>query len=233
MLVVKPPAKSSSVIQQRAKRQKAKRNGLKFEVRFDVSEAMGKRKGDTVGSLLSDSSELSHHFRLIYLVRYELCLEYPMNKKLFFNTLIDTLRQELLHAVNASKDAAEYATNEESRAESQWDTQGLEASYLAAGQASQAKQWAEAIEELQSEREDLLKPNNRVSLGALFKCDLGGSEEAFFFAGVAGGQVIQMENMEVTVITSHSPLAARLLGLKVGESFRLPNGEIGQILHIE
>ncbi len=156
-----------------------------------------------------------------------------MNKTLFFNTLIDTLRQELQHAVNASKDAAEYATNEESRAESQWDTQGLEASYLAAGQASQARQWAEAIEELQSEREDLLKANDRVSLGALFRCAMGGSEEVFFFAGVAGGQTIAMDDMEVTVITSHSPLAARVLGLREGDTFRLPNGDTGEVLHIE
>ena len=53
-----------------------------------------------------------------------------MDKSHFFQCLLATLREELLHAVNASKDAAEYATNEESRAESQWDTQGLEASYL-------------------------------------------------------------------------------------------------------
>ena len=70
-----------------------------------------------------------------------------MDKSHFFQRLLATLREELLHAVNASKDAAEYATNEESRAESQWDTQGLEASYLAAGQATQARQWAEAVEE--------------------------------------------------------------------------------------
>ncbi len=156
-----------------------------------------------------------------------------MNKTLFFNALIDTLREELIHAVNASKDAAEYATNDESRAESQWDTQGLEASYLAAGQAGQAKQWAEAIEELQSEREDLLKPNDKISLGALFKCDIGGSEEFFFFAGVAGGQVINVDNIEVTVLNSHSPLASRVLGRKVGETFVLPNGNTGEVLHIE
>lgn len=156
-----------------------------------------------------------------------------MNKARFFNRLIETMREELLHAVNASKDAAEYATNDESRAESQWDTQGLEASYLAAGQAGQAKQWAEAIEELQSEREELLKPNDHVSLGALFKCDLSGSEEVFYFAGVAGGQIIQMDDMEVTVLNSHSPLAGRVLGKKVGESFVLPNGNTGEVLHIE
>lgn len=156
-----------------------------------------------------------------------------MNKTRFFNALLETLREEVKSALNASKDAAEYATNEESRADSQWDTQGLEASYLAAGQAGQARQWAEAIEELQSEREDLLKPNDRVSLGALFHCELAGSEEVFFFAGVAGGQTISMENMDVTVITSHSALAGRVRGLSAGDSFYLPDGTQGKILSVE
>lgn len=156
-----------------------------------------------------------------------------MDKARFFQCLLSTLREEVLHAINASKDAAEYATNEESRAESQWDTQGLEASYLAAGQASQARQWAEAIEELQSEREDLLKPNTQISLGALFSCDFGDSVEHFFFAGTAGGQTISMDDCEVTVITAQSPLAGRLLGRRSGDSFHLPNGSIGQVLTVE
>ncbi|MGZ0709372.1 hypothetical protein ACWPKO_13660 [Coraliomargarita sp. W4R53] len=156
-----------------------------------------------------------------------------MNKTNFFQCLLSTLRKEALNAVNASKDAAEYATNEESRAESQWDTQGLEASYLAAGQATQARQWADAIEELQSEREELLKPKTQISFGALFSCDFGDSVEHFFFAGTAGGQNISMDTYEVTVITAQSPLAGRLLGRKAGDSFRLPNGSIGQVLTVE
>lgn len=138
-----------------------------------------------------------------------------------------------MHAVRASKDAAEYATNEESRAESQWDTQGLEASYLAAGQASQAKQWADAVEELQSEREDLLKPNDKVSMGALFSCDFGEGPEWFFFAGVAGGHLVPTEQGEVTVITAQSPLAARLLRLRAGNTFVLPGGAVGTVLSVE
>ena len=156
-----------------------------------------------------------------------------MDKALFFTNLIKTLELELKHAVDASKDAADYATNEEARAESQWDTQGLEASYLAAGQADQARQWAEAIEELGAEKQEILHLKNSVSLGALLKCDFGGDEEYFFFAGVAGGHVVPMEGHEVTVITPQSPLAGRLLGLKAGESFQLPNGVYGQILAIE
>jgi len=156
-----------------------------------------------------------------------------MNKTRFFNALLETLRAEVKLAFNASKDAAEYATNEESRAESQWDTQGLEASYLAAGQASQARQWAEAIEELQSEREDLLQAKRTVGLGALFHCELAGSPEVFFFAGVAGGQTISIDGMAVTVITLHSALASRVRGLSAGDRFYLPNGSEGQILTVE
>lgn len=156
-----------------------------------------------------------------------------MDKTRFFNALIVTLRKELLHAVNASRDAADYATNEESRAESQWDTQGLEASYLAAGQAGQARAWADAIEELQSERENLLRPNFTVSLGALFRCDIDGVEDVFFYAGVAGGQVIEIDDMSVTVITPQSAIAGKLRGLHAGESIRLPNGVIWQVMAIE
>ena len=156
-----------------------------------------------------------------------------MDKAQFFQCLLSTLRQEVHNAVNAAKDAAEYATNEESRAQSQWDTQGLEASYLAAGQASQARQWADAIENLQSEREDLLKSNSNVCLGALFSCSFGDSVEYFFFAGTAGGQSVLLGGREVTVITAQSPLAGRLIGLKAGDSFSMPNGSSGQILTIE
>jgi len=156
-----------------------------------------------------------------------------MNKVSFFNALVEDLRAEFHHAAAASKDAADYATDEESRAESQWDTQGLEASYLAAGQASQAKHYAEAVEELQSEREDLLKPNDRVSLGALFQIEIGGKEETFFFAGVAGGHEVELDGEKVTVVTPGSPLAVRCLGRRSGESFRLANGTEARVLRVE
>lgn len=156
-----------------------------------------------------------------------------MDKAQFFKSLLSTLRQEVQHSIRASKDAAEYATNEETRADSQWDTQGLEASYLAAGQATQARQWAAAIEELQSEREDLLKPKLQISLGALFSCDFGDGAEWFFLAGTAGGQTVLIDECEVTVITAQSLLAGRLLGRKAGDSFRFPSGMIGQVLTVE
>ena len=160
-------------------------------------------------------------------------LDLRMDKAQFFQRLLSTLHQEVNSAVSAAKDAAEYATDEGSRAQSKWDTQGLEASYLAAGQANQARQWVDAIHNLQSEREDLLKPNSRVSLGALFSCNFGNSVEYFFFAGTAGGLSIVLGGHEVTVITAQSPLAGTLMDLKVGDNFSMPNGSAGQILTVE
>jgi len=156
-----------------------------------------------------------------------------MNKQVFFDALIDELNRELALAVSASKDAADYATNEESRADSQWDTQGLEASYLAAGQASQARVWVEAIEELTVDRSEVLKTKILIAVGSLFECDLGGSAEWFFYSGVAGGQTVTVEGVEVTVITTQSPLAARVRGRKAGDSFKLPNGNYGVINSVE
>lgn len=146
-----------------------------------------------------------------------------------FDTLLSDLGAEVENSLSASKDAADYATNDEAKAESQWDTQGLEASYLAAGQASQAKQWADAIEELQSERIELLSTKETIELGALFSCDFADGIEYFFFAGVAGGHTITVDDCVVTVVTPHSPLLMRLLGKKSGDMFVLPNGNEGLI----
>ncbi len=147
-----------------------------------------------------------------------------IEKENVFAALVASLEQELENSIGASKDAAEYATDEEARAESQWDTQGLEASYLAAGQASQARQWAEALETVQRSREILLAPKEEVALGALITCDFGGTREHFFLAPMAGGHVVSIDGKEVTVITSHSPLAERMAGKRAGEGFTLANG---------
>ena len=156
-----------------------------------------------------------------------------MNKAMFYELFLESLRKELLLAVEASQDAADCATNDESRADSKWDTQGLEASYLAVGQAGMAKKWAEAIEELQSERELLLERKERVELGALFECAFEAGSDHFFFAGVAGGQEVRIESKTVTIVSPQSPLAHRLLGLRLGDNFVLPNGKFSRLLSVE
>ncbi len=156
-----------------------------------------------------------------------------MKKEDVIEALLASLERELRDAIAASRDAADYATDEEARAESKWDTQGLEASYLAAGQADKARQLGEGIDLLRASRSRLLEPQVDVGVGALVTCDLGGTNEIFFIAPAGGGHVFAVDGREVTVVTLESPIASRLLARRAGESFSLPTGVSGSIVRID
>ncbi|WOO40989.1 hypothetical protein [Rubellicoccus peritrichatus] len=147
-----------------------------------------------------------------------------MDKEVVYEALIAKLTEELNVTVGASKEAADYATNEESRAESKWDTQGLEASYLAAGQAAKAHELADSIKQLHSLKIELTSPRDTALRGALVECDLNGFAEWFYLAPAGGGEALDIEGTEVTVITQQSPIGSQLYGKSEGAAFSLPNG---------
>ncbi len=155
-----------------------------------------------------------------------------MNKTEVYEALLAQMKHELESAVGASREAADYATNEESRAESKYDTQGLEASYLAAGQASQARALAEAVNQLEGMRGELCAPRESVLRGALVQCSLGRFKEWFFLSPVGGGETLDVDGTEVTVITAHSPIGEAITGKATGAEFKLPNGAPGKITRV-
>ncbi|MDP0494746.1 MAG: transcription elongation factor GreAB [Verrucomicrobiota bacterium JB024] len=155
-----------------------------------------------------------------------------MDKPLVFDALREKLRRELEAAVGASRDAADYATDEESRAESKYDTQGLEASYLAAGQASLARSLADAVTTLEALRAELTAPRESVLRGALVQCNLGRHREWFYLSPVGGGETLDIDGTEVTVITAQSPIGAAITGKAAGAKFKLPNGADGSIARV-
>ncbi len=155
-----------------------------------------------------------------------------MDKQRVFELLIAEVKRELAGARAASLDAADYATNEESRADSQWDTQGLEASYLAAGQAGQARYWAEVLDQLIGGSTTFLSAATLVQNGALVCCELDGVKEAFFLLPSGGGVEFHLDGVLVTVVSLKSPFAGALRGRTSGDFFRLPNGLSGKILSV-
>ncbi|TVP75208.1 MAG: hypothetical protein EA353_14355 [Puniceicoccaceae bacterium] len=155
-----------------------------------------------------------------------------MDKQRVFDLLIAEVKRELEGARAASLDAADYATNEESRADSQWDTQGLEASYLAAGQAGQARHWAAVLDDLVGYRSTILAAYSVVQNGALVRCELDGQVEAFFLLPSGGGVELSVDDTLVTVISLKSPFAAALRGRSAGDVFKLPSGLSGTVLSV-
>jgi|TARA_B110000438_G_scaffold290031_1_gene325295 hypothetical protein len=147
-----------------------------------------------------------------------------MGKAAVIAALIAQLEKRVEASRQASLDAASYATDAESKADSKWDTQGLEASYLAAGQATQAKETAVALQRLHAERDVLGQPLRIVEFGALIQVSFGGEMDRYFIAPVGGGEVVEIEEEKVTVLTPQSPLFDTLKGKVAGTEFALPSG---------
>ena len=136
-----------------------------------------------------------------------------MNKSALIDNIIKALLSELETYVRAANSSHEEATAEENRAENKYDTRGLEASYLATGQANKVMELEDAIgafEDLKVKSFD----DSAIDVGALVELDQNG-EKAFYFIGPsAGGTEITDGAHEVVVITPQSPLGTQLQGLQ-------------------
>lgn len=132
----------------------------------------------------------------------------------------------------ASRDAAAYATDEEARAESKWDTQGLEASYLAAGQASLARELAGAQETLRAHRPAMTMAQAAVGVGAFVCCEVEGSIDGYYLVPAAGGIDLMVEGFQVTTVSLQTPVGRALRGKRAGEPYQLPNGLTGRVVSV-
>ncbi len=152
-----------------------------------------------------------------------------LSKIRLFEALIAHLETRLDSTKAASRDAAAYATDEESRADSKWDTQGLEASYLAAGQASLARELAEALETLRTHRLPLTAAQDAVGVGAYVSCVVDGERDRYYLVPVAGGVDLSVDGLPVTTISLQTPVGQALRGKRAGAAFQLPNGLAGRV----
>ena len=143
-----------------------------------------------------------------------------MNKSALIDKIIKALRSELETYVRAANSSHEEATAEENRAENKYDTRGLEASYLATGQANKVMELEDAIgafEDLKAKSFD----ESAIDVGALVELDQNG-EKAFYFIGPsAGGTEITDGVHEVLVITPQSPLGSQLQGAAQGKKMKI------------
>ena len=132
--------------------------------------------------------------------------------------LITQLETELALLTKAALMARDEATNEESRAESKWDTRGQEAAYLAEGQAKIANELVEAISLIRDL--DISPPpdSSGIRPGSLFGLAQPDGEFWGLMAPKAGGTDFNFEGKEYTVVTPASPLGREVLGKRVGET---------------
>jgi transcription elongation GreA/GreB family factor len=131
--------------------------------------------------------------------------------------VIERLRADMELYQKAALAARLEATHEQSKAENKYDTRGLEASYLARGQSRQLAELEQAIVQFQKLGVTDWPDERGIDLGALVVLEAG-KEKNFYLVGPrAGGTEVEVEGIEIMVITPESPLGAGLIGRKQGE----------------
>jgi len=144
-----------------------------------------------------------------------------MNKRLLIKKIIARLTAELEVYYRAAQFSRAEATHEQNKAESKYDTRGLEASYLARGQSKQAAELETAIETYQELKVRAFAPDEAIQTGALVELEQDGEGNVYFIGPCAGGTEVVQDKREVMVITLQSPLGEQLKGKKAGDRLRL------------
>jgi transcription elongation GreA/GreB family factor len=147
-----------------------------------------------------------------------------MNKSLLVKQIVAALGENLETLERAARASHGEATHESSRAESKYDTRGLEAAYLAGGQARQAKEIMESMKLYRSLVARDFAPGDLIDLTAVVKLETDGAANLYFIGPKSGGVEVNFDGDEMTVITPQSPLGQNLVGKKSGQSWTAKAG---------
>ena len=145
-----------------------------------------------------------------------------MNKHAVLQLILEKLSVDLDIAQRAAQTAYETATDEENIAENKYDTLGLEASYLAAGQAKRVEEIKQSLTLCQNLQLRAYDEQRGIEVGTLLGLeDENGRQQWLFLAPDAAGLKVEVVGQPVTVITPRSPLGNSLLGKFDGDEVEI------------
>ena len=145
-----------------------------------------------------------------------------MNKNAVHLLMLEKLEIDLDVLQRAAQTAYEAATHAENIAENKYDTLGLEASYLAAGQAKRVEEIRQSLALCQNLILRSYDEQRGIEVGALLGLeDEKGREQWLFLAPDAAGLKVDLVGQLITVITPRSPLGKSLLGKIDGDEVEI------------
>ncbi|PIM54545.1 transcription elongation factor GreAB [Roseateles chitinivorans] len=152
-----------------------------------------------------------------------------MDKSLLQQQVLERLAADLLHAEQSARTAHETATHEENIAENKYDTLGLEAAYLATGQARRAEAIREAMASWRQFRPGAYDAARGIQLGALVCLADADDKQQHLFLGPDGGSMQLVNDAQrVQVISIKAPLGNALLGKCEGDEVSIQIGSARQ-----
>ncbi|MFY7863297.1 GreA/GreB family elongation factor [Roseateles sp.] len=141
-----------------------------------------------------------------------------MDKFLLPQLVLERLAEDLQQVEQAARAAHETATHEENIAENKYDTLGLEAAYLATGQARRAEAIRQAMAHWRQFRPLPYDASKGIQLGALVCLVDSDNQQQQLFLGPAGGSMKLLSgDQSVQVISCEAPLGLAMLGKFEGD----------------
>lgn len=145
-----------------------------------------------------------------------------MDKFLLQQQVLERLAEDLLQAEQAARTAHETATHEENIAENKYDTLGLEAAYLATGQARRAEAIRQAMTQWRQFRPGSYDASKGIQVGALVcLVDAEDRQQQLFLGPDGGSMKLTRGDQIVQVISSEAPLGRAMLGKFEGDEVSL------------
>jgi transcription elongation GreA/GreB family factor len=149
-----------------------------------------------------------------------------VDKKALITLIIKNLQQELHQAINAANEAHAAAVDDQSVAETQYDTLAIEASYLAEGQSRRVQELQDALLSYKMLTLVDFDEEKPIALSALVQLYTDRKKQHWFFIGpAAGGFRCQLNEQHITVITPKSPIGLVLIGEYNGENIEIKLGD--------
>lgn len=145
-----------------------------------------------------------------------------MDRERALTILLAKLREDLDASISAARMAIDEATGEQSKAENQYDTRSLEASYLARGQAERVGALRGTIDFL--ERALALPVSSKAGLGALVEIEGPDGRKFVLLVPRDGGRQIELDGSSLSMLTPSSKLGAAILGASLGDEIEIAAG---------
>jgi transcription elongation GreA/GreB family factor len=148
------------------------------------------------------------------------------DKKVILQAFVSHFESELQMMIRAAKHARESATSDEVKSQDKYDTQSIEASYLAGAQEKRAEELKTAL----GITTELLKKieafSDRIVDGSLVVLENMDrkSQQIFFVLPRDGGHKVTVDSQSILSLSSSSPLGESLIGRRAGDSFEFEAG---------
>lgn len=151
-----------------------------------------------------------------------------MNKKDLIKEFIILIENDLQLAIESQKTTVDYVTHEDNKPENEYDTRGLEASYLARGQTERVADLKECLVVFKSaviKDYDEKTPIGNTCLIEIENIDNDKDCKQLLMMPKGGGLILKKSGTTIQVVTATSPLGKSLLGKMVGDEINYISGD--------